>query len=142
MAVVANLDTTDRIFKRGTIIKSINKIPANKIINKMLLYLPEEGYAHNVNYIRISNNFPALHRNIFGLSKTYNVVYLDSIGFSGFNTAITAIESDLPIVTLKGKFMRGRLAAGVLKRVGLEELVAKNEVEYVEIGKNIVSPNN
>jgi hypothetical protein len=80
MAVVANLDTTDRIFKRGTIIKSINKIPAKKIISKMLLYLPEDGYAHNVNYIRISNNFPALHRNIFGLSKTYNVEYLDSLG--------------------------------------------------------------
>lgn len=80
MAVVANLDTTDRIFKRGTIIKSINKIPANKIIHKMLLYLPEDGYAHNVNYIRISNNFPALHRNIFGLSKTYTVEYLDSLG--------------------------------------------------------------
>ena len=80
MAVVANLDTTDRIFKRGTIIKSINKIPANKIISKMLMYLPEDGYAHNVNYIRISNNFPSLHRNIFGLSKTYNVEYLDSLG--------------------------------------------------------------
>ena len=58
---------------------------------------------------------------------------MDSIGFSGFNTAITAIQSDLPIVTLNGKFMRGRLAAGVLKRIGLEELVAKNEVEYLEI---------
>ena len=29
--------------------------------------------------------------------------------------------------------MRGRLAAGVLKRIGLEELVAKNEIEYVQI---------
>jgi hypothetical protein len=80
MAVVANLDSTDRIFKRGTIIKSINKIPANKIVSKMLLYLSEDGYAHNVSYIRISNNFPALHRNIFGLSKTYAVEYLDSLG--------------------------------------------------------------
>ncbi len=80
MAVVANLDSTDRIFKRGTIIKSINKIPANKIISKMLMYLSEDGYAHNVSYIRISNNFPALHRNIFGLSKSYNVEYLDSLG--------------------------------------------------------------
>ncbi len=104
MAVVANLDSTDRIFKRGTIIKSINKIPANKIISKMLLYLPEDGYAQNVNYIRISNNFPALHRNIFGLSKTYNVEYLDSLGIKKSTTLkLFEPKSDTTIVSKPNK---------------------------------------
>ena len=59
-------------------------------------------------------------------------VYLDTIGFSGFNTAMQAIECDLPIVTREGRFMRGRLASGILKRMGMSELVAESEQRYVE----------
>ena len=60
-------------------------------------------------------------------------VYLDTIGFSGFNTAMQAIECGLPIVTLEGRFMRGRFASGVLKRLGLSELVAQTGERYVEL---------
>ncbi|MGH8677624.1 MAG: tetratricopeptide repeat protein, partial [Burkholderiales bacterium] len=60
-------------------------------------------------------------------------VYLDTIGFSGFNTAMQAVECGLPIVTREGKFMRGRLASGILKRMGLAELVASNEDAYIAL---------
>jgi protein O-GlcNAc transferase len=60
-------------------------------------------------------------------------VYLDTIGFSGFNTAMQAIECGLPIVSLEGRFMRGRFASGVLKRLGLSELVAQTGERYVEL---------
>jgi predicted O-linked N-acetylglucosamine transferase (SPINDLY family) len=59
--------------------------------------------------------------------------FLDTIGFSGFNTAMQAIECDLPIVTREGKFMRGRLAGGILKRIGLSELIAHDERDYVNL---------
>jgi len=65
-------------------------------------------------------------------------VYLDTIGFSGFNTALQAIEQDLPIVTIEGKFMRGRLASGILKRIGLDSLVAKNVEQYAEMVQKLV----
>jgi predicted O-linked N-acetylglucosamine transferase (SPINDLY family) len=58
-------------------------------------------------------------------------VFLDTIGFSGFNTAMQALECGLPVVTREGRFLRGRLASGILKRIGLPELVAKSEEEYV-----------
>ena len=58
-------------------------------------------------------------------------VYLDTIGFSGFNTALHAVECGLPIVTREGRFLRGRLASGILKRIGLPELVTTSEQEYV-----------
>jgi hypothetical protein len=81
MAVYGNLNfKKDSIFKRGTLVTSINGIPNNLIIKYMLEYLPEDGYAYNVNYIRLSGNFPYYHRNIFGLSKTYSVGYIDSVG--------------------------------------------------------------
>jgi Peptidase family S41 len=81
MAVYGNLNyQKDSIFKRGTLVTSINGIPNKLIIKYMLEFLAEDGYAHNVNYIRLSGNFPYYHRNIFGLSKTYTVEYLDSTG--------------------------------------------------------------
>ncbi len=58
-------------------------------------------------------------------------VHLDTIGFSGFNTAMQSIECGLPVVTREGRFLRGRLASGILRRIGLSELVAATEEEYV-----------
>jgi predicted O-linked N-acetylglucosamine transferase (SPINDLY family) len=60
-------------------------------------------------------------------------VYLDTIGFSGFNTAMQAVECGLPIVTLDGRYLRGRLASGVLKRMGVMGTVASTEMEYVAL---------
>jgi len=42
--------------------------------------MTEDGYSENVNYIRLSSDFPYFHRNIFGLYKTYKVDYTDSSG--------------------------------------------------------------
>ena len=67
----------------------------------------------------------------FGLMRTCDV-YLDTIGFSGFNSVSQAVECDLPVVTVEGKFLRGRLGAGVLRRIGMDELVAPDSATYVE----------
>lgn len=60
-------------------------------------------------------------------------VFLDSIGFSGFNTALQAVQCGLPIVTLEGRFLRGRLASGVLKRMGMQDLVVHDEEAYIAL---------
>ena len=60
-------------------------------------------------------------------------VFLDTIGFSGFNTAVQAVQRRLPIVAREGRFLRGRLASGPLKRIGLQELVVATEQDYVEL---------
>jgi C-terminal processing protease CtpA/Prc len=56
------------------------------MIQKMFDYLPEDGYANNINYIRLSGNFPYYHRNIYGLSKKYYVGYIDSTGIKKTDT--------------------------------------------------------
>jgi len=66
-------------------------------------------------------------------------VYLDTIGFSGFNTALHAVEAGLPIVCREGHFLRGRLASGILKRLGLPELVAPTEQAYVELAVRLAT---
>ena len=71
-------------------------------------------------------------RSFYGL-LTRADVFLDTIGFSGFNTALQAVECGLPIVTQEGRFLRGRLASGILKRMGLAELIAGSEEDYVAL---------
>lgn len=58
---------------------------------------------------------------------------LDTVGFSGFNTALQALECGLPVVAWEGRFLRGRLASGMLRHLGLDELVATGEREYVAL---------
>jgi protein O-GlcNAc transferase len=65
-------------------------------------------------------------------------VFLDTIGFSGYNTAMLAVECGLPVVTREGRFMRGRLASGILKRMGLSDLVAQTEEDYVALAVRLV----
>jgi protein O-GlcNAc transferase len=76
-------------------------------------------------------------RGFYGLLKRADV-FLDTIGFSGFNTAAQAVECGLPIVTREGRFMRGRLASGILRRMGLSELIARSEEDYVALAIRLV----
>ncbi len=80
MMVMADLNRGDSVMKRGTLITSINGIGPSTLIPYMMDYMVEDGYADNVNYIRLSTGFPYFHRNIFGLYKKYRVGYLDSTG--------------------------------------------------------------
>jgi predicted O-linked N-acetylglucosamine transferase (SPINDLY family) len=59
-------------------------------------------------------------------------IYLDTIAFSGFNTAMQAFECGLPVVTVEGKFLRNRFASGLLREMGVEELIATDAKAYVE----------
>lgn len=59
-------------------------------------------------------------------------VYLDTPGFSGFNTVMQALECALPIVAYEGRFMRGRFAAGILRQLDLADDIATDHGGYVE----------
>ncbi len=60
-------------------------------------------------------------------------VVLDPFHFGGGNTSFQALGLGLPIVTLPGQFMRGRVTAGCYKSMGLETCVARNAEEYVAL---------
>jgi hypothetical protein len=80
MVVTGNLNKKDSVFKSGMLITSINNMTVRQMTDRMFQYLPSDGYADNVNYLRISSNFPYFHRNVFGLYKNYKVGYTDSTG--------------------------------------------------------------
>jgi hypothetical protein len=80
MAVLSSLHPKDSIFKRGTLITSVNGVRNIDQVKHFFNYLPEDGYAHGANYIRLSGNYPYFHRNIYGLSKQYTLTYIDNAG--------------------------------------------------------------
>lgn len=85
---------------------------------------------------------PWLASNDFYELMKKSTVFLDTIGFSGFNTAIQAIECELPIVTRKSDFMRGNLASGLLKRIELSQLIANSDDEYIELVVKLIHNKN
>ncbi len=56
---------------------------------------------------------------------------LDTVHWSGGNTSLDALASGLPIVTLPGRFMRGRQSLGMLGLLGMDDLVARDRDDYV-----------
>ncbi|TMH60328.1 MAG: tetratricopeptide repeat protein [Betaproteobacteria bacterium] len=59
-------------------------------------------------------------------------IYLDTIAFSGFNTAMQAFECGLPVLTVEGRFLRNRFASGLLREMGVDELIATSAKAYVD----------
>jgi predicted O-linked N-acetylglucosamine transferase (SPINDLY family) len=82
---------------------------------------------------------PNLSRNGFNTLMRAGKVLLDTIYFSGFNTPMQALGCGLPVVTLQGQFMRSRAATGILKRIHLEELIAKNSEMYIGLIYKLIS---
>jgi predicted O-linked N-acetylglucosamine transferase (SPINDLY family) len=66
-------------------------------------------------------------------------IFLDSIGWSGFNSTSESLVHNLPVVTLRGAFMRGRHSTAILNRIGVGETVADSIDEYVSIATRLAT---
>jgi len=76
---------------------------------------------------------PWLPRNQFAGFLDEMDVYLDCPAFSGYTTAWAAIHRGLAVITLEGEFLRQRLAAGLLRQIGMTDGIALSRDQYVEI---------
>jgi protein O-GlcNAc transferase len=68
-------------------------------------------------------------------NSLYSVVdiFLDPIGWSGYNSTLEAITCNLPVITLPTEFMRGRGSAAILTMIRLTETIASTLDEYVSV---------
>ncbi len=64
---------------------------------------------------------------------------LDTLHWSGGNTSLDALACGLPVVTLPGRFMRGRQSAGMLEAMQVPELVARDADDYVRIASHVAT---
>jgi predicted O-linked N-acetylglucosamine transferase (SPINDLY family) len=108
---------------------SQNKDWEKKFFERIQIVFKKNNLEIN-SYIQI---IPFLDESKFSNVLSKGTIYLDSIGFSGFNTAIKAIEENLPIVSLINDRLKGNLANALLIRLGLRELIANSYEEYFEI---------
>jgi protein O-GlcNAc transferase len=100
-----------------------------KVRDRLAVAFRAEGLDPDV-YLRV---MPWLTRAQFAGFLDEMDVYLDCPAFSGYTTAWRAIHRGLPIVTLEGEFLRQRLAAGLLRQIGMIEGIASSGEEYVDI---------
>jgi len=67
-------------------------------------------------------------------------LFLDTLPYNTHTTAIDALWSGLPVLTLIGRSFASREAASLLKTVGLKELICNTQAEYesraIELGLN------
>jgi predicted O-linked N-acetylglucosamine transferase (SPINDLY family) len=80
-------------------------------------------------YLRV---VPWLPRDQFAGFLDEMDVYLDCPAFSGYTTAWQAVHRGIPIVTVEGEFQRQRLAAGLLRQIGITDGIASSRDRYVE----------
>lgn len=114
-----------------------HRIPelSHKLAQRLSTYFSEAGMSYEKHVRFISWQKPS---EFHFLIKNAHVL-LDTIGFSGFNTAMQAIVCHTPVVAYQGQFMRGQLASGILKQLGMQAYIATNKQEYVECAVKLVT---
>jgi predicted O-linked N-acetylglucosamine transferase (SPINDLY family) len=60
-------------------------------------------------------------------------LFLDTLPYNAHATAIDALWAGLPVLTRPGECYAGRVAASLLKTIGLPELIAASAVQYEDL---------
>lgn len=72
------------------------------------------------------------HPDFFSLARLGDA-FLDTTVFCGGRTCLELWAYGVPIVTLPSPFLRGRIAYGGYRQMGMTDLVARNERHYVDL---------
>src|SRR5579863_2845709 len=82
MVVTLNINRRDSILKRGVVVKSINGHLQSELRDTLFNYIVTDGYSQTGKYQSLSTDFTlgSWYKNVFGLTDSLNIVYLDSAG--------------------------------------------------------------
>ena len=80
---------------------------------------------------------PAPHEDYLRINLACDLM-LDTLHWSGGNTSLDALACGLPVVTLPGRYMRGRQSAAMLPLAGASELIATDADDYVRIASRAI----
>ncbi len=72
------------------------------------------------------------HQDYLDLNRCADIM-LDSYGWSGGITTLEAVAAGLPVITCPGRFLRGRHTYAILKRMGLDLLIAQDLQRYEDL---------
>ncbi|MCG8543638.1 MAG: tetratricopeptide repeat protein [Alphaproteobacteria bacterium] len=111
--------------------------PIERVANAMRLRLDTAFRRHGLDRERHLRFLPKQPFERFQALCRSADIFLDSLEWSGANTTLEALQWDLPVVTMAGRFMRGRHSAGILRFIGLEQCVAQNQSEFVALAAGL-----
>jgi predicted O-linked N-acetylglucosamine transferase (SPINDLY family) len=66
-------------------------------------------------------------------------LFLDTLPYNAHTTASDALWAGLPVLTCIGETFPGRVAASLLKAVGLPELITNSQEEYIDLAINLAN---
>ncbi len=109
------------------------KLESELATNVFCQRLADAFQQFGLNYQDYCVFLPLMSATVFAGVGAIADIYLDNIGWSGGNTTLESTVYNLPIVTLPGELMRSRHTLAILKMMGIEETIAQNKDEYVQI---------
>jgi predicted O-linked N-acetylglucosamine transferase (SPINDLY family) len=114
--------------------KILQKVKNSKIILKSSLKM-------NRNYLKKEFEKKGVIDSIIFLEKRkleshYNLykkidIALDTFPWNGVTTTFEAISMGVPVLTMKGYNFNSRCGESIIKNLGMEDLIAKNEEDYI-----------
>jgi predicted O-linked N-acetylglucosamine transferase (SPINDLY family) len=66
-------------------------------------------------------------------------LFIDTLPYNAHTTASEALWVGLPVMTCIGKTFAGRVAASLLRAIGLPELITSNQEQYVELAVELAT---
>ena len=121
-----------RKIKDRCINKPLFRLFPNEAINRMNYFIP---YLQGVIETMRDPDCVEVHQ-AFGQDYLTRMaagdMSLDSWPFNGYNTILDSLVLGLPVVTLKGRQCFERVGAELLNRIGVPELIAESEQEYID----------
>jgi protein O-GlcNAc transferase len=123
----------------------LEETPGSRLVVKNPLFLWKEGRARYLETLRESGIDPA---RVELLAKTDERqehlgayakvdIALDPFPYNGTTTTIEAMLMGVPVVVLAGESHHSRVGVSILTSVGLTELIAASEDEYVAIASRL-----
>lgn len=82
LVVLGSMQRNDSVFKRGTIITSIDNRSNQYIIDSLFRYISTDGYSNNFKNQAVSFNFPQYYAYAFPVKDSFLVGYVDSAGIN------------------------------------------------------------
>ena len=129
------VSTWSKILKKNNNSKLVLKTSTKRFATKRLKQLFEKNdVLESVEFI---NKVPEFKKHL----ENYNYIdiALDTFPYNGVTTSFEAIWMGVPVLTMAGYNFNSRCGESINKNLGMEELIAKDEVDYVQKAFNLAN---
>ncbi|BBO79777.1 hypothetical protein DSCO28_03430 [Desulfosarcina ovata subsp. sediminis] len=111
--------------------------PSQRVTSRFRERLEKTFSQYGLDGAQFCQILPRMPHNDFITLNLICDVVLDPPEWSGGKTSFESFHCGTPVVTLPGRYMRGRHTYGMLRKMAIRELIASDEQDYVRIAVNL-----